>query len=69
VAWLADGGLTNANVAQIHSAELGAMDWQHAVHGAQPPRYDSLIQMQRALNFWQVSAVRATAGNAGAARR
>jgi|WetSurMetagenome_2_1015567.scaffolds.fasta_scaffold49040_2 hypothetical protein len=32
---------------------LGASIWQHALHSMQPPLYDALSYMQKAMNFWQ----------------
>lgn len=32
---------------------LGLMIWQHVLNSAQPPIYDSLSYMQKAINFWQ----------------
>lgn len=32
---------------------LGAMIWQHAVSSVQPPHYDPLTYMQKAMNFWK----------------
>ncbi len=32
---------------------LGIIIWQHALHSVQPPLYDPLGYMQKAMNFWQ----------------
>lgn len=32
---------------------LGFTIWQHALHSVQPPLYDALSYMQKAMNFWQ----------------
>jgi len=32
---------------------LGAMIWQHNVKSVQPPHYDPLTYMQKAMNFWK----------------
>ncbi|MBI5589710.1 MAG: hypothetical protein HY881_04415 [Deltaproteobacteria bacterium] len=32
---------------------LGAMIWQHNVQSVQPPQYDPLTYMQKAMNFWK----------------
>jgi len=32
---------------------LGVMIWQHAVQSVQPPHYDPLTYMQKAMNFWK----------------
>src|SRR5262245_35242388 len=32
---------------------LAVMIWQHAAHSVQPPIYDSLSYMEKAMNFWQ----------------